>query len=85
MHDVGLAKLLELSVAAPHLRAVRSRRQICPIFISDLDIVIFSFSVEVLDGKIDDLADSNLDGLGRVMVVGITPRVVGRRQDPTRW
>ena len=60
------------------------RREICPVLVLDPNTVIRS-SVEVRPGKTDSVTLCDLDDLGRVIAVGVTIRVVGRRQDPTRW
>ena len=66
-----------------HLARQQMIKKINPIFANELNIVNISFSVKVCEEKFDGLALCNLDGLGRVMVVGITLWVVGRHQDPT--
>ena len=68
-----------------HLARQQMIKKINPIFANELNIVNIWFGVKVCEEKFVGLALCNLDGLGRVMVVGITLRVVGRRQDPTLW
>ena len=70
---------ISVPISPPHLQC-----KIGP-FINQLNIVISWFSDEAREVHMDGLALCNLDALGGVMVVGVTLREVGRRQDAYLW